>query len=484
MNDNNVFDMDHKNEINELLEMFDFEPISDNDSQKIDKKNEIRDETGANTKNIHNTEEIIKSGKNGVVKFMIAFALVSITIMATLFLTEQNSQNKFGDVQIASLEQEATEKIENKASVTKSSKSVSSEITVKVIEREFKEDPSMFVSYYGNINYYDMTLLLEEDELIAVAPKLNNVFLMSEPKANSKQMVNMYIKDTDFAGVVGIYGNYLHVYFPIDDYEYYGWVRKADVEFYSVDEYNNLDYMTADEFNDYIIREKQAGNVETAKDNQPTENQGSASSTISSTKNDVSNASTTANYFTIGSLKEQVLAVMGNPSSVNDYTYFETWSYGINTIEFVNGKVTGYLDYENTLKVWLGDRVSNTFFSINSSKEDVLKANGTPTGIANYTYFETWSFGINTVEFSGNKVNGYHDYDNILNVNLGSAIAGKTFGIGSSKQDVINANGTPTGIGDYTYSESWSYGISNVVFNSNGIVESYNNWDGNLKISF
>ncbi len=68
MNDNNVFDMDHKNEINELLEMFDFEPISDNDSQKIDKKNEIRDETGANTKNIHNTEEIIKSGKNGVVK--------------------------------------------------------------------------------------------------------------------------------------------------------------------------------------------------------------------------------------------------------------------------------------------------------------------------------------------------------------------------------------------------------------------------------
>lgn len=52
-------------------------------------------------------------------------------------------------------------------------------------------------------------------------------------------------------------------------------------------------------------------------------------------------------YFTIGSTKSEVMAVQGQPSSINE-TY---WTYGLSTIDFQNGKVTGYSNIENNLKV-------------------------------------------------------------------------------------------------------------------------------------
>lgn len=480
--------MKNSNDINELLEMFELEPICDEDNSAIKDSQFIDDQEELLSRN-HESNYVSKDKNSKKVStIIIASTLVIITIFGTLFVTEDYYENKYGKDIYQNISEKNDEKIKSNDTSANSSSVPTTAEPSKTTVREFINKPDVFISYEDKENYYNISMLYEEGELIAITPKIKNVFIMSEPKASSLQMVNMYIKDTDLAGVIGVYHNYLHVYFPVDGYEYYGWVRMGDVEFYSVDENSNIKYMTSDEFDDFIsenVVESNNNNDSVSKvdeSSKPVNNSSSVSSKGTNTK--VENITNTTTYFTIGSTKDQVKLVMGKPSSINDYTFFETWNYGINTIEFTDGKVSGYHDYDKVLKVWLGDKISNNFFTINSSKADVLKANGTPSGIADYTSFETWSYGINTIEFTENRVSGYHDYDNILNVTLGNPISGKTFGVGSTKDDVIKANGTPSGISDYGYSSTWYYGFSTVSFDSNGYVESYNNWDGNLKIGF
>ncbi len=47
-----------------------------------------------------------------------------------------------------------------------------------------------------------------------------------------------------------------------------------------------------------------------------------------------------ANYFSIGSTKEEVKKIMGPPTGTNDF--FDYWYYGLSRITFKNGKVSEY----------------------------------------------------------------------------------------------------------------------------------------------
>lgn len=58
-------------------------------------------------------------------------------------------------------------------------------------------------------------------------------------------------------------------------------------------------------------------------------------------------------YFTLGSTEKIVIKVMGNPSSYNEIGSFQTMYFGLSTVEFKNGKVTGYDNTEGNLKVKL-----------------------------------------------------------------------------------------------------------------------------------
>jgi hypothetical protein len=52
-------------------------------------------------------------------------------------------------------------------------------------------------------------------------------------------------------------------------------------------------------------------------------------------------------YFTVGSTKDEVLALQGTPTSFNEVQ----WSYGLSHVSFQNGRVTSwYVSPLNSLK--------------------------------------------------------------------------------------------------------------------------------------
>ena len=58
-------------------------------------------------------------------------------------------------------------------------------------------------------------------------------------------------------------------------------------------------------------------------------------------------------YFTLGSTEKKVIEVMGNPSSYNEIGPFRTMYFGLSSVKFQNGKVTGYDNMDGNLKVKL-----------------------------------------------------------------------------------------------------------------------------------
>ena len=56
------------------------------------------------------------------------------------------------------------------------------------------------------------------------------------------------------------------------------------------------------------------------------------------------------NYFTIGSTENEVLDVMGDPTSLNNIGPYKTYYYELSTVTFQNGKVRDY-NNDGNLKV-------------------------------------------------------------------------------------------------------------------------------------
>jgi outer membrane protein assembly factor BamE (lipoprotein component of BamABCDE complex) len=114
-------------------------------------------------------------------------------------------------------------------------------------------------------------------------------------------------------------------------------------------------------------------------------------------------------YFTVGSTKDDVLQTQGTPKAMNE----NRWTYGLSSIEFQNGRVV----------TW------------NVSPLNPLKAVLLPTDQA---------------ESTAARARGY-------------------FTVGSTKDDVIGVQGTPTRFSD----THWTYGLSSVEFNA-GTVTGWN----------
>jgi hypothetical protein len=115
--------------------------------------------------------------------------------------------------------------------------------------------------------------------------------------------------------------------------------------------------------------------------------------------------------------------------------------------------------------------VPKSYFTLGSTKGEVLKIQGAPKEAGEYQ----WSYGISTVEFSrdGRVTSWTIRYGSPLRVKmLPSAGVSNTrgyFTIGSSKDEVLAVQGTPTEVGEY----QWSYGISTVEFSRDGRVTSW-----------
>jgi hypothetical protein len=105
----------------------------------------------------------------------------------------------------------------------------------------------------------------------------------------------------------------------------------------------------------------------------------------------------------LGSTKDEVLAVQGTPTSFSEFQL----GYGLSDVSFQGGRVTSwYISPVNSLhvKMLASDGTaavrSSSFFTLGSTKDEVLAVQGTPTS---FTEFQ-WAYGLSHVSFQGDKV--------------------------------------------------------------------------------
>ncbi|MDP9698094.1 hypothetical protein J2T16_000991 [Paenibacillus intestini] len=123
-------------------------------------------------------------------------------------------------------------------------------------------------------------------------------------------------------------------------------------------------------------------------------------------------------YFTIGSSKEEVLSLMGEKGKGREITIGnEVWWFYDDKLSYIcfdsKGEVKAWRNHNHFLKVTLGYKEPNApDLTIGSSKEDVIKAMGTPSAIL---YDNSWQYGANTINFNNNdKVVSFIDIDGSL----------------------------------------------------------------------
>lgn len=207
------------------------------------------------------------------------------------------------------------------------------------------------------------------------------------------------------------------------------------------------------------------------------------------------------------STKQEVVKAMGTPSEIELSTSgVEIWAYSdsktvgnfttkfYNYVYFKDDRVQSWQN-DGNLKVNIGNKVEKPVpIKLGSTRQDVINAMGTPTKISDGNtkqISEWWQYGESSVHFNEitGGVDSFYNAGN-LNINIGSIDPkARPFTLGSSKDDVIKANGTPREISsqldDWGY---WVYGNdtnndnSIIYFGENDKVISYTNY-GHLNVS-
>jgi outer membrane protein assembly factor BamE (lipoprotein component of BamABCDE complex) len=196
---------------------------------------------------------------------------------------------------------------------------------------------------------------------------------------------------------------------------------------------------------------------------------------------------TYSSSFTMGSTQEEVREVMGTPTTVHKYAALdkEDWAYGDSAVTFSNAGVVKEWNNRGNLKVQLSSTTTASLFTMGSTKDVVMAAMGTPTGVHKYPSLdkEDWAYGDSAVTFSNaGIVKEWTNRGNLM-VQLSTTAIASSFTMGSTKDVVMAAMGTPTGVHKYPSldKEDWAYGNSAVTFSNAGVVKEWNN-RGNLKV--
>jgi curved DNA-binding protein CbpA len=110
-------------------------------------------------------------------------------------------------------------------------------------------------------------------------------------------------------------------------------------------------------------------------------------------------------YFTLGSTKDEVLAVQGTPTQIGEYR----WWYSTSSVDFEKGRVVGWnSSILDPLKVKMiptsSTVVNRDYFTLGSTKDEVLAVQGTPTQIGEYR----WWYGTSSVDFEKGRVVGWN----------------------------------------------------------------------------
>jgi hypothetical protein len=180
-------------------------------------------------------------------------------------------------------------------------------------------------------------------------------------------------------------------------------------------------------------------------------------------------------HFTLGSPRHEVLRIQGQPHRVNG----QTWIYGLSDVAFREGRVSGYNNFDGSLNVRLLPLIPVPVsqrpkaFAIGAQKDEVLYAQGTPTRIDG----NKWYYGLSEITFKDGKVFAFNNFFNSLKVDMQPTTAPhpkvsyRRFSIGSTQDEVLASQGTPTGV----QVNLWSYELSDVWFHD-GRVRAVNDF--------
>ncbi|MDR3568026.1 MAG: DnaJ domain-containing protein [Syntrophobacteraceae bacterium] len=167
-------------------------------------------------------------------------------------------------------------------------------------------------------------------------------------------------------------------------------------------------------------------------------------------------------YFTLGSSDSRVVKVQGRPTRIQG----DTWVYGVSEVNFRNGRVCGYNNFDGSLRVkiepWAHGGRYTDHITIGSSKNQVLLVQGTPGRIEG----NRWYYGFAELTFQDGLVAGYDNYFGTLKIRLEpSTLSGRGgsdgfFTQGSTPGEVLAVQGTPTAV----HGKRWSYNFDYVFF--------------------
>jgi len=175
--------------------------------------------------------------------------------------------------------------------------------------------------------------------------------------------------------------------------------------------------------------------------------------------------------FTVGSTRDEVLAVQGTPSESGD----RVWRYGSSSVLFTGGRVAGWdVEPGSPLDVQMRPsrpvRTTKGYFTVGSTRDEVLAVQGTPSEFSD----RVWRYGSSSVLFSDDRVAGWDvEPDSPLKVQMLPSRPVRTtkgyFTVGSTKDEVLAVQGTPTEFRDRV----WQYGKSLVLFSGDRVTS----WD-------
>lgn len=171
-------------------------------------------------------------------------------------------------------------------------------------------------------------------------------------------------------------------------------------------------------------------------------------------------------YFTVDSTKDEVLAIQGTPTEFTGSVF----TYGYSRVFFVGDKVKSWEQSPaNPLKAKLLPAtavVSKGYFTVDSTKDEVLAVQGTPTEFTSSVF----TYGYSRVLFVGDKVKSWEQSPaNPLRAKLlpSRPVASRGYlGVGSTKDEVLAVQGTPTEFTD----SAFTYGYSRINFQNGRVI--------------
>jgi hypothetical protein len=112
-------------------------------------------------------------------------------------------------------------------------------------------------------------------------------------------------------------------------------------------------------------------------------------------------------YFTVGSTKAEVLASQGSPTLASEHV----WEYGGSRVYFRHGRVSSWEVWPRSpLKVKLLPALSleaaPAYFTVGSTKDEVLAVQGTPTRLSD----RVWEYSHSRVYFDSERVTRWEEW--------------------------------------------------------------------------